>query len=319
MASRPIVLVTGTSGFVGQHLAPVLEREGWSVRRALRKPSGNDGEVLVGSIGPTTDWRTALVGVEAVVHLAARVHHPGEDRVAELYHAINVEGTLQLARCAAIAGVRHFIYVSTVLVNGSCTDGRTPFREDDNLAPRGVYGISKAAAESGLRRTAEDTDMRITVIRPPLIYGMGAQGNFKLLAWAVRHGIPLPFASIRNRRAFLGVQNLASFIKTRLCSAGEGFDVFLVADEELVSTPEFIRRVAMAAGKTARLLPLPKPALRLLLKMSGRPEATDSLIGSMEVDISKAVLTGWRPPHSLDEGLRLALSRPAQLDLKEII
>jgi nucleoside-diphosphate-sugar epimerase len=308
--ARPVVLVTGASGFVGGHLAPVLARDGWNVRRAVRKPTGSGEEVLIESIGPTTDWRAALAGVEAVVHLAARVHRPGEENAAEIYRDINAEGTLQLARCAAAAGVRRFVYVSTILVNGSRTDGRAPFREDDTFAPRGVYGMSKAAAESGLKELARDTGMYVTVVRPPLIYGAGARGNFRLLVRAVKLGVPLPFASIHNRRAFLGVQNLASFIANRLSGASLNFDTFLLADDEQVSTPEFIRRIAKAADTTVRLVPMPEPALRLLLKMSGRPEARDSLIGSMEIDVSKAASTGWRPPLSLDEGLRLALSSP---------
>lgn len=204
--TRPVVLVTGAGGFVGRHLVPVLAAEGWRVRRAVRTLSRSDDEVSIGSIGPVTDWQAALDGAEAVVHLAARVHHPGEESAGELYRAVNTEGTLHLARCAAAAGVRRFVHVSTVLVNGSSTDGRLPFREDDIPAPRGVYGNSKAAAEAGLKQLAETVDMRIAVIRPPLIYGAGALGNLRLLVRAIQRGIPLPFGAIRNRRAFLGVR-----------------------------------------------------------------------------------------------------------------
>jgi UDP-glucose 4-epimerase len=306
--ARPVVLVTGAGGFVGRHLVPVLIGEGWRVRRAVRSLSGSDDEVLIGSIGPATDWQAALAGVEAVVHLAARVHHPGEEGAAELYRAVNTEGTLQLARCAAAAGVRRFVHVSTILVNGNSTDGRAPFREDDIPAPRGVYGSSKAAAESGLKQLAETVDTRIAVIRPPLIYGAGALGNFRLLVRAIQRGIPLPFGAIRNRRAFLGVENLASFIANRLSGADSKFDIFLVADEMQISTPEFVRQIARAAGSTARLVPVPVTALQALLKMSGRPEARDSLIGSMEIDVSKVVATGWRPPIGMEEGLRRAVS-----------
>jgi UDP-glucose 4-epimerase len=306
--TRPVVLVTGAGGFVGSHLVPVLAGEGWRVRRAVRTLSGSDDEVSIGSIGRATDWQAALAGAEGVVHLAARVHHPGEESAGELYRAVNTEGTLQLARCAAAAGVRRFVHVSTVLVNGSSTDGRAPFREDDIPAPRGVYGNSKAAAEAGLKQLAETVDMRITVIRPPLIYGAGALGNFRLLVRAIQRGIPLPFGAIRNRRAFLGVENLASFIANRLSGAGSKFDIFLVADEMQISTPEFVRQIARAAGSTARLVPVPVTALQVLLKMSGRPGARDSLIGSMEIDVSKVAATGWRPPIGMEEGLRRAVS-----------
>lgn len=306
--TRPVVLVTGAGGFVGRHLVPVLAAEGWRVRRAVRTLSRSDDEVSIGSIGPVTDWQAALDGVEAVVHLAARVHHPGEESAGEIYRAVNTEGTLHLARCAAAAGVRRFVHVSTVLVNGSSTDGRLPFREDDIPAPRGVYGNSKAAAEAGLKQLAETVDMRIAVIRPPLIYGAGALGNLRLLVRAIQRGIPLPFGAIRNRRAFLGVENLTSFIANRLSGAERKFDIFLVADETQISTPEFVRQIARAAGSTARLIPVPVPALQLLLKMSGRPEARDSLIGSMEIDVSKVAATGWRPQLSMEEGLRRAVS-----------
>jgi UDP-glucose 4-epimerase len=308
MDARPVVLVTGASGFVGRHLVPALAAAGWRVRRAVRTPSGGDDEVLIGSIGFDTDWQAALDGVEAVVHLAARAHHPGEEHATELYRTVNTEGTLRLARSADAAGVRQFIHLSTILVNGSCTDGRTPFREDDIPAPRGVYGLSKAAAESGLKALTETVAMRVTVIRPPLIYGAGALGNFRLLVKAIKRGIPLPFGAVRNRRGFVGVENLSSFIVNRLSGTGGQFEVFLVADEAQISTPEFVRQIARASGKAARLVPVPLPALQLLLKISGRPEARDSLVGSMEIDVSKVAATGWRPPLSLEEGLRRAVS-----------
>jgi UDP-glucose 4-epimerase len=309
-SARPVVLVTGASGFVGRHLSPVLARDGWAVRRAVRHSSSADDDVVIESIGAETDWSAALAGVEAVVHLAARVHHPHEEYASELYRTVNTEGTLHLARCAARAGVRQFIFVSTVLVHGRSNDGRAPFSEKDVLTPRGLYGLSKAAAEAGLRKLAQECDMRITVIRPPLVYGAGAKGNFAALVKSVRRGIPLPLAAIRNHRAFLSVENLASFISRRLSTPDGKFEVFLVADAEQVSTPEFIRRLAKAAGTEPRLFPMPTSLLSMLLTVSGRQEAHDSLIGSLELDLSKAASTGWRPEVTLDEGLQHALSGP---------
>jgi UDP-glucose 4-epimerase len=304
---RLVVLVTGANGFVGRNVAPVLTANGMIVRQAVRKPSSHENTVIIDAIGPQTDWEEALLGVDAVLHLAARVHHPREEHATEIYRSINTEGTLQLARRAAKAGVRQFIYLSTVLVNGASTDGRSPFREEDPVMPRGVYGMSKAAAETGLEAIAKDTEMSITVVRPPLIYGPGALGNFRLLVKAAKRGIPLPFGSIHNRRAFLAVENLASFVVHRLAHPGGKFDVFLVADDEQVSTPEFIRRIAMAMGKKPRIVPFPLIALKALFRVSGRSEASDSVAGSQEVDTSKALKTGWRPQVSLDEGLRSAL------------
>jgi len=307
---KPVVLVTGASGFVGRHVAPALVREVWSVRRAVRSPEGLDDEVVIESIGPETDWSAALEGVEAVVHLAARVHHKHEEHAVQLYRNVNIAGTLHLARSAATAGVRQFIFVSTVLVHGRSNEGRAPFSEDDILTPRGLYGMSKAAAEAGLKTLARDSDMNISVIRPPLVYGAGAKGNFALLTRAVSLGLPLPFGAIHNQRAFLAVQNLSSFIARRLAhpDTASNFEIFLVADREQVSTPEFIERLAKAAGKNSRLFGMPPNLLSTLLSVMGRQDTHDSLIGSLELNISKAIATGWQPQVSLDEGLRLALS-----------
>jgi UDP-glucose 4-epimerase len=307
---RPVVMVTGATGFVGRHLVPALAGAGWLARPVGRQRSSDPNAVVVDSIGPLTDWSEALSGVDAVVHLAARVHHPGDDNNAEIYRVLNVEGTLRLATEAAKAGVREFIHVSTILVNGSSTDGRGPFREDDMPNPRGIYGQSKAAAEAGLKALSESGTMNITVIRPPLIYGFGAGGNFAHLKNAIRRGIPLPFASIRNRRGFLAVENLVSFIQHRLAHPGSRFEILLLADDEQVSTPDFIRGIAAACGRKARLFPMPISLLNLLGVASGRPEIRNSLIGSMEIDTSRAHATGWRPRMSLDEGLKAALGKP---------
>lgn len=309
-ARKPIVLVTGASGFVGRHVVPTLAHAGWSVRRAVRSSEGLDDEVVIESIGPDTDWTAALEGVDAVVHLAARVHHKHEEHAVQLYRNVNIAGTLHLARSAVTAGVRQFVFVSTVLVHGRSNEGRAPFSENDILTPRGLYGMSKAAAEAGLRTLARDSDMRISVIRPPLVYGAGAKGNFALLTRAVNLGMPLPFGAIRNHRAFLAVQNLSSFILRRLThpEPASNFEIFLVADTEQVSTPEFIERLAKAAGKNSRLFSMPPDLLSTLLSVTGRQDAHDSLIGSLELNLAKAIATGWQPQVSLDEGLRLALS-----------
>lgn len=307
---KPLVLVTGASGFVGGHVVPILQQEGWEVRRAARKRSGEGDEVVVGSLGPTTNWSDALTDVDAVVHLAARVHHQHEEHAVRIYRDVNIDGTLHLARSAVSRGVRQFIFVSTVLVHGRSNDGRAPFSENDILTPRGLYGMSKAAAEAGLRNIAEEGAMHVTVIRPPLVYGSGAKGNFAMLVRAVKLGIPLPFAGINNYRAFLSVQNLASFISLRLQQTDKNFDVFLVADQEQVSTPDFIERLAIAAGTKSRLFSMPTPFLSALLRMSGRQEVRDSLMGSLVLDASKAATIGWKPPISLDRGLRLALDDP---------
>jgi UDP-glucose 4-epimerase len=309
MREDQLVLLTGANGFVGRNLAPVLAANGMTVRRAVRRPSGHPDSVVVDSIGPQTDWSGALSQVEVVVHLAARTHHPREEHAVDIYRSLNTEGTLHLARCAAKAGVRQFIYLSTILVNGTSTDDRPPFREDDRRVPRGVYGASKAAAEAGLEAMSKQTDMRIAVIRPPLIYGPGALGNFGALVNAVERGIPLPFGSIGNRRALLGVENLAAFIVNRLTHPGDKFEIFVVADEEQISTPEFVRRIGRAINKNPRLISFPPLALKALFRLIGRPEAYHSVASSLEIDIAKALRTGWRPQVGLDDGLRNALRK----------
>jgi UDP-glucose 4-epimerase len=304
-----VVLLTGANGFVGRNLVPTLAANGMIVRRVMRNPSPDPNTFIIKAIDLQTDWRDAFLEVDTVVHLAARVHHPHDGSATEVYRSINTDGTLHLARCASEAGVRQFIFLSTILVNGSSTDGRPPFREIDRPMPRGAYGMSKVAAEEGLRTIATETEMSITVIRTPLIYGSGASGNFRILVRAVERGIPLPFGSIDNQRAFLGVENLASFVVHRMHQSGGGFDLFLVADNEHVSTPEFVRRIGSALGKKSRIVPFPLLSLRAIFRLSGRSEANDSVVGSMQIDTSKALKTGWRPPLSLDEGLRMALQK----------
>jgi UDP-glucose 4-epimerase len=309
-SDRPVILITGASGFVGRHLLPMLEVDRWNVRCAVRASSSLAQEVVVGSIGPQTDWSAALEGVDIIIHLAARVHHQHEEYAVKIYRETNVEGTLHLARSAAEAGVSQFIFLSTVLVHGRSNNGREPFSERDALTPRGVYGMSKAEAEAGLEVIAQQGKMRVTVLRPPLVYGSEAKGHFAQLAGAVKRGIPLPFAGIRNRRAFLSVENLASFILYRLSKVENSFDVFLIADQEQISTPEFVERVARAAGTRSRQFSLPTPLLSSVLAISGRQEMRYSLIGSLELDLSKVASTGWQPSLTLDEGLRRALAEP---------
>jgi UDP-glucose 4-epimerase len=308
-SDKPIVLVTGASGFVGQHIGPALVAEGWDVRRAVRRRTGAANEVVTQSISGHTDWSDALVGVDAVVHLAARVHQSRTRDTMELHRMVNTDGTLQLARSAARMGVRQFVFVSTVLVHGRSNDGRPPFSESDTPMPRGPYAVSKADAEAGLRRLAEDSSMGITVVRPPLIYGYGAKGNFALLARTVKWGMPLPLAAIRNNRAFLSVENLASFIAYRLSRPAGKFEIFLVADAEQVSTPEFVRRLAVAAGKNALLFPVPPAWMTAMLRWGGLREIHSSLMGSLELDLSKAAATGWRPEVTLDDGLLHAVAQ----------
>jgi nucleoside-diphosphate-sugar epimerase len=302
----PLALVTGADGFVGRYITAALMQAGWRVRRAIRSTpeSASNGDVFTGlELTPWTRWQTALEGVQAVVHTAARAHLSTRVQKSEqdLYMSVNVDGTRRLARSAIDAGVRDFVFLSSIAVNGSTTDGRAPFTEHDIAAPTTVYGHSKAAAEDRLAELSASSAMRVTAIRPPMIYGSGARGNFRLLTAAVNAGIPLPFGRIRNRRAFLSVENLTSFITHRLNEASKSkFDVFLLADDAQVSTPEFIRMLGTAWTKKARIVRFPVPLLRIGLAPF---HLGDALIGNLEVDTSKSRAGGWRPKVTLAEGL----------------
>ena len=304
-------LVTGATGFVGRHVVPVLRRNGWRTRLALHHPdpASVDCSVVTGSISSDTDWGEALRGIDAVVHLAARVHRSPAVQQAEreLYWEINTNATLQLARAAAEVGVKSFFFMSSIAVNGSSTEGRPAFRENDLPAPETIYAESKARAEEHLAELSMRSSMRIVVARPPLVYGRGARGNFSLLARAVRAGIPLPFGSIANRRAFIAAANLADFVLHSLSVDGVAYETYIVADDQQVSTPDFIRHIAYALGCKSRLLPMPKSALKLLARVSHHPEVFNSLCNSLEVDVQKVHAFGWRPPLTLDQGLIAAV------------
>ncbi|MBR0779037.1 NAD-dependent epimerase/dehydratase family protein [Bradyrhizobium diazoefficiens] len=310
---RRTVLVTGANGFIGRNLVPILEARGYVVRRAVRAGAMLENDIEVGSIGPATDWESATAGVDAVIHLAARVHHPNEEHAAELYKSVNAEGTLQLAHTAARANVRRFVFLSSILVNGSCTDGKAPFTEKDQVSPRGVYGQSKAAAESGLQQLAAESQMSVCIVRPPLVYGRDAVGNFRQLVRAIRIGIPLPFGLVNNRRSFVSVQNLASFISVATeLEFYTGCKTFLVADAEQVSLSNFIRRMGSAMDRSPILVPIPVGLLEFAANVI-KPGLRDSLLGSMEIDTSAALSTGWRAPLSMDDGLKLAFNRSTSI------
>jgi UDP-glucose 4-epimerase len=309
------ILLTGATGFLGPYVSAALRAQGWSVRAALQRPSSAplDCEaVIVGSIGGTTEWRAALLGIEAVVHLAGRAHWPPAVQQAEreLYFETNTAATLHLAQVAAAAGVRHFVFASSVAVNGATTDGRGPFRESDPPSPQTVYGATKAAAEAGLAEIATQTGMAVTAIRPPMIYGRHAKGSFRTLSRAIGWHIPLPFGLVQNQRAFVAAENVASFITFRLAQPVSGFNAYIVADDEQVSTAEFCRRIARALGTKALLLPVPRGALALGLRAVGATNLIESTLGSLVVDTAKVRSTGWRPAVTLNEGLRRAMEEP---------
>ncbi len=308
--AHPTVLVTGAGGFVGSGLCKALTAAGYRVRAATRGAGSLPGgtiheQVAVGEIGADTEWNRAVQGVDAIVHLAARVHvmrDQSQDPLAA-YREVNTHGTERLARSAAKAGVRRFVYVSTIKVNGEAT--RTaPFRDTDIPAPADPYGVSKYEAEQRLRRIGADTELQVVIVRPPLIYGPGVKGNFLSMMRVLQRGMPLPLASCMNRRSLIGLSNLTDLLVKCVTHPSAAGQVFVAADGEDLSTPELLRRTARALGRKARLLPFPPAMLRIAAGAMGRPGVYERLCGSLRVDASKArVLLGWRPPLTVDEEL----------------
>lgn len=300
-------LVTGASGFLGPYVCNALRQAGWHVRAAVRSPSqpviANERFNLE-TRGENVAWAQAVGGVDAVVHLAARAHRsPARQRSErDLYELVNVTNTVSLANAAAKAGIKAFVFLSSVAVNGSTTDRRLPFHEDDLPAPRTVYAETKLKAELMLADIAQAHGMRLTVVRTPLIYGRHARGSLGTLANLLRRGIPLPLAGIRNRRSFAAAINVADFIVHRLRQADES-ETFLVADDEQISTSDFVRLLAEALGTRARLFSVPTPAMRGALRAVGRGHLAESAFSSLEIDTSKVRETGWRPPLTLQAAL----------------
>lgn len=302
------VLVTGASGFVGRALINALLSEGVQVvgvgRRLLDSVNFNYHSVqdFVG-LG---DWKPIIQGCNVVVHLAARVHVMDEqsiDPLAEFRH-INVDGTLRLASEAAKAGVKRFIYISSVKVNGEQTQPGRPFTEEDTVNPEDAYGQSKLEAEQGLFLIAKHTGMEVVIIRPPLVYGEGVKANFASMMRAVKRGVPLPLGAIQNQRSFVYVRNLVSFIRVCMDHPKASNQVFLVSDGCDLSTTELLRRCAQALGVRSRLLPVPQGWLTFCAVLVGKGAVAQRLCGNLQLDISKArSLLGWTPPLTVEDGL----------------
>lgn len=281
-----------------------------AVRRKVEALPDGVRQVQVGDLLPTTDWGLALQDVDAVVHCAARVHVMQDDATAPLlaYCEVNVNGTLNLASQAAQAGVRRFVFVSSIKVNGEFTEVGEPFTADDLPAPEDPYGVSKHEAERLLRQIAAETGMEVVIIRPPLVYGPGVKANFEsMMRWLAR-GVPLPLAAVtQSRRSLVAVDNLVDLIVTCLNHPAAANQTFLVSDGEDLSTADLLRRMGVALGQPARLFYVPTALLKLGATVVSRPGIYQRLCGSLQLDIAKTrQLLDWTPPVSVDEGLRRA-------------
>lgn len=311
-----MILVTGASGFVGRAILCRLAAQGNGVRAAYRNeavsPPAGVQSVSVGDLGSGQDWGAALQAVNIVVHAAARVHIMKDAAIDPLavYRKVNVDGTLNLASQAAAAGVRRFIFLSSVKVHGESTLEGDAFRADKEPIPVDSYGISKLEAERGLQVIAAQTGMEVVIIRSPLVYGPGVRGNFVVLMQAVARGIPLPLGAINNWRSLVALDNLVDLIATCLYHPKAGNKTFLVCDGEDLSTPDLILRMAGAMNKTPYLIPLPLGLLSFLARIFDKSDALQRLCGNLQVDITETVdLLGWKPPIDVDEGLRRTVAQ----------
>lgn len=314
MKQKLKVLVTGGTGYIGSFVVGSLIADGRFelVIAGRKRPECLDGQNFsfhrIDDISGNTDWKECLMGVDSVLHLAGIVSAEGVGPVNnDLFEQINVRGTEQLAVQAEEAGVRQFVLISSIKVNGDA--GAEPFSAFDVAAPNDVYARSKRHAEERLKALCAGSYMAYTIIRPPLVYGPDAPGNFGLLYELVKKGIPLPLAGISNSRSFISVWNLSDLLKQCLLNEASQGETFVVRDGCDVSTPEFIELIGKACGCSARLFRVPLFLLKLCASLAGRQDAYDKLVGSLRVDDShtRAVLQ-WAPPFTLQESLRMCFA-----------
>jgi len=297
------ILVTGANGFIGHTLSTQLRNQQHDLIAAVRRSCGISDETV---ITDDLSWSKVLTNQDVVIHTAARAHVMNESAADALgaYRSVNVAGTQYLAEQAADAGVKRFIFLSTIKVNGERTISGTRFTSKDNTFPEDAYGISKWEAEQALHEVSARTGMEIVIIRPPLVYGPGVKGNFlSLLNW-LNKGIPLPLGAIHNQRSLIGIDNLIDLIITCIDHPSAANQTFLVSDDEDLSTTELLRRMGDALEKPTRLLPIPSSLLQFGANLLGKKDVTQRLLGNLQVDISHTKeKLDWTPPVSVDEGL----------------
>lgn len=310
------IMVTGASGFVGSRLIAHCQHqgrsEGMQFRAIARKPLVTDSARVevrtIDNIDINTDWSDALAGVDVVVHLAARVHVMNDQAADPLqeYRKANVDSTLHLAQQAAMAGVKRFIFLSSIKVNGEKTKSGQPFTEESAPHPEDPYGISKLEAEEGIRAISKQTGMEFVFIRSPLIYGPGVKANYLKLMQLVQKHFPLPLGGISNRRSMLALDNLIDFILLAAKHPQAANQLFLLSDEQSLSTAQLMKQIAQAMGfDSARLFSIPVPALQMIAQCFGQVAAIERLTDSLEIDSQKASqLLQWNPPLSTQAAIQ---------------
>lgn len=307
------MLVTGATGFLGRAVADVLEEAGYEVLRGARAaPAMADARkrwTRYGEVGPETRWETALSGVDVVVHLAGLAHLPDAmaAKAVETFTRVNAEGTARLAAAAVGSGVRRLVLMSSALVHGEASPGR-PFTEDDDPAPASAYARSKLDSERRLVEAARDSALEWVILRPPMVYGAGAGGNFQRLVRLVRTRAPLPLGAATARRTFIGIDNLADAVMCSVEHPRAAGQVFLIGDAEMTSTVDLVHRIAAAMGRSVWTPRVPHALIRTAFGAAGRERDYRRLFDPLELDIGRIrAALGWSPPVSLDEGLRRAV------------
>ena len=305
------ILITGANGFVGSALSLRALSEGFAVRGATRSKVNLHSGIkpyVVGEINSQTNWSNALLGCSHVIHTAARVHvqiYSNEEELQE-YRKVNVEGTLSLAKQALAAGVKRFVFISSIKVNGESTPKGQSFTTRDTPHPKDPYGISKMEAEIALQELASKSNMEVVIIRPPLVYGPGVKANFRAIIKLLKLGIPLPLGAINsNRRSFVAIDNLVDLTLKCLTHPNAKNKVFLVSDGNDLSTTELLRHLSKFLNKRIFLIPIPVSVLTLIFNVLGRKEIGEKLLNSLQVDIETTCQTlDWSPPSTVEEGLK---------------
>ncbi len=306
------ILVTGASGFVGSYLCKLLQTAGYEVFPVIRNEAKRlkgiaiENHRIIPAMEGATEWSLALNGIDVVVNLAARVHvmHDASDNPLNEFRVVNVDGAVNLARQAIGAGVKQFIHISSIKVNGEQTFG-TPYTSQSQPAPQDAYGISKYESEQALFKATANSTMAMTVIRPPLVYGGQVKGNLDVLIKAIKKGIPLPFKLVKNRRSMVSLYNLTDLIRVCIGNTKSFGQVFLVSDDQPLSTSGLVAYLAQGVGKPDRSVPVPVCLLKWGLSFLGKKDMADRLLGDLEVDITltKQQLD-WQPPLTVEQSFK---------------
>jgi nucleoside-diphosphate-sugar epimerase len=311
------ILVTGATGFIGNKLCQALSMRGDAVVAVTKKQVNIDNNITVINkvLSKETDWQDCLKDIDVVIHLAGRAHVMKDvsENPYQAYADINIHATKHLAEQAALSGVKRFIFLSSVKVNGERTNADA-FNESDIPQPEDDYGKTKYEAEKALNQVSKDTEIEVVIIRPPLVYGEGVKANFKSLIKLAQLNIPLPFGGIYNKRSLVYIENLIDFILLCTHHPSAANQTFLISDDEDVSTSQLIKHIKDASGKRHLLLPIPQSWLRFMFKLIGKSALSDRLCANLQVDITKAkTLLNWKPPYTFKEGIERTVSRIKQI------